>query len=138
MDKELLSNPSGYIYLASPYSSLEPATVEARYKMALKMAAKLTAQGYTVFSPIVHSHPMSEFEKLPATWEFWQEFDRAFIAAASQLWVLCLPGWADSVGVAAELKIAMQYDLPVYYVTPDTISPAGFRFVRVTEALTFN
>jgi hypothetical protein len=49
------------------------------FDLANKVSAKLMNEGYIVFSPISHSHPIAESQKLPGTWDFWQKFDEAFI-----------------------------------------------------------
>ena len=72
-------------------------------------------QGAVVYSPIVHSHPITERFKLPVTWEFWAHFDRSMIQRADALEVLMLPGWCRSVGVNAEIDFARGLGLPITF-----------------------
>jgi len=47
-----------------------------RYRAACRAAAELTQASHVVISPVVHSHPLTEFE-LPTGWEFWHRIDLA-------------------------------------------------------------
>jgi hypothetical protein len=59
------------IYLACPYTHPNPAVREQRFEAACVATASLMRSGKTVFSPIVHSHPLVHYG-LPIEWEFWQ------------------------------------------------------------------
>lgn len=94
---------------------------QARYELVVQHAAFMWSEGLTTFSPIAHSHPIALLFRDPeggGTWEQWAEFDRAIIAACSELWVLMLPGWRESVGVAAEVEYARSLGLPVKHIEP--------------------
>jgi hypothetical protein len=104
------------IYLASPYSHPDPTIKEARFEAACRVAANLMRRGELVFSPIAHSHPIAVCGGIPGSWECWQAFDEIMINACSELRVLMLPGWSDSVGVAAEVAIAERLGKPVKYM----------------------
>jgi len=121
---EMSRRPSSLVYLASPYTHIQPEVMEARYQAALEKTAQLTRQGAAVFSPIVHSHPMGLAFNLPQDWSFWERVDRAFIAQCSELLVLCLPGWEQSTGVRAEIAIAHQLGIPVRMLPADLAAAA--------------
>lgn len=104
------------IYLASPYSHPDPAVREGRFHEACKMAAVLMREGYLVFSPIAHSHPLAAGWGLPLVFDYWEAFDRRMIAACDELHVLQLPGWQESTGVQAEMEIAFELGKPVIYI----------------------
>ena len=103
-----------YIYLASPYTGDE----ENRYKAALAYLAKKTKEGQILFSPIVHSHPMSVEHDMSGAFDFWEEIDYTFIDACDHVRVLCLPGWEKSKGVMKELIYAQEIGKGVEYVDP--------------------
>ena len=86
------------IYLAAPYSHQDPAVMEARFQAANHAAAALMRQGYLVFSPISHTHPIAVLGGLPRDWDYWDRFDRAMLATCSRLVVLMLDGWRVSPG----------------------------------------
>ena len=116
--KEILqyyTEPS-LIYLASPYSHPDKKIMRKRYEHALRCTAFIMSNGVLVFSPIVHSHPISEKYNLPCGWDFWERFDTRLISASDQVWVLKLDGWRTSVGVQAEIKIAEKADKPIRYL----------------------
>lgn len=104
------------IYLACPYTCRNnPNTSEARYKIATIVAGSLM-KDYVVFSPLTHSHPVSELGLAPHfDWDFWQRQDFAMIRKADEFWVLTIPGWQKSVGVQDELKLATELGKPINY-----------------------
>ncbi len=66
-------------------------------------------EGVNVFSPITHSFNVEGCGDLPCEWEFWQEIDRQFIEDwADELWIFMQDGWSQSVGVLAEIEIAIK------------------------------
>jgi len=91
------------IYLASPYSDDDPAVREQRFQQVCEYAAECLRDGIHVFSPIAHAHSIYG---LPSDWQFWQDYDREWIQICSELWVLKLPGWKDSLGVMEEILFA--------------------------------
>lgn len=105
------------IYLACPYSHQDPAVRIERFGQANQYAAKLMAAGLFVFSPISHSHPIAE-HGLPTGWNYWEQYDRAFLEACGVLVVLTIDGWMESTGVAAEVAIMQAMRKPIYYLTP--------------------
>jgi nucleoside 2-deoxyribosyltransferase len=105
------------IYLASPYSHPDPDVREQRYRAACRAAAELIQAGHIVFSPVIHSHPLTEFG-LPTGWEFWQRLDLALLERCDELVVLKLEGWEESVGVQAEIRTALELRKPVLHWDP--------------------
>jgi nucleoside 2-deoxyribosyltransferase len=106
------------IYLASPYSHADPAVREARYQAACRATAVLLKAVFVVFSPIVHSHPLVEFE-LPTGWDFWERIDRAYLARCDEVVVLMLDGWRESTGVRPEIAVARELSRPVRFLGVD-------------------
>jgi len=109
------------IYLASPYSHPDQAVEQARFDAVCQAAAALMRRGHLVFSPIAHSHAIARFG-LPTDWAFWQRYDRAFLAWCDELWVLTLPGWEQSAGVQAEMRIAREMGKPVRLIDAVTLT----------------
>lgn len=104
------------IYLASPYYHKDPQIREERFKAVCKKAGELMNQGYFVYSPIAHSHPIACQCKLPKDWKFWEQYDVEYIKWVDEVWILMLPGWTESVGIKAEIGIAEEMDKLVRYV----------------------
>ena len=108
------------IYLACPYSDPDPEVRERRFRAVNAKAGELMAKGFLVFSPISHTHPIAVQCELPKGWEFWAAYDRTFIEWCEEVHVLMLDGWQKSVGVKAEIRIAMELKLnkPVFFIEP--------------------
>jgi len=103
------------IYLASPYTSDNPAVRQQRFEAACCAAAAMIRQGQTVFSPIAHSHAICAFG-VPVDWRFWSRHDRRYLEACDEVAVLMLDGWQESVGVQVEISIARELGKPVTYL----------------------
>ena len=106
------------IYLACPYSHKDKHIQLQRFNSVNFAAAKLMKENLTIFSPISMSHPIAE-HGLPTNWEYWKEFDEVFLSLSEKLIVLKLPGWTKSKGVAGEIKIAKNLNIPIEYLEKD-------------------
>lgn len=108
----------GFIYLASPYS-LYPHGMESAFREAAQATADLIKAGYRCFSPIVHSHVVSNVGNIdPLDCAMWLEQDEPFMEAAAGIVVLMLDGWQDSVGVAYEINRFAAMDKPIVLMVP--------------------
>ena len=105
------------IYLASPYTRPDPAGRQWRFEAASRATARMIREGMFVFSPVVHSHPLTR-HRLPGDWDFWQRYDRAHLVRCNEFMVLALDGWRESKGVQAEMAIATELSMPVRMVEP--------------------
>ena len=104
------------IYLASPYSHADPEVMEDRFRRVCAVASRLMLQGLHIFSPIAHCHPIAVTGGLPKGWEFWGSYDKDIISKCDRFLVLRLPGWEESKGVQAEIKIWEEMGGTVEYV----------------------
>lgn len=109
------------IYLASPYSDPAPEVRRGRYLEACEFAATAARRGYCVISPIAHWHPVAELHALPTDALWWEKSNMQLLRHCAEVWVLCLPGWQNSVGVKHELAMAEKLHIPVSYVLPEEI-----------------
>ena len=112
-------------YLASPYSHVTQEKRILRFIQARSAVIRLAKQGTIVFSPIVYSHQLAQY--IGVIFEPWREFDLAIIDAASELWVLTLDGWRESVGVTAEIEYATSLGKPVRYIDHVTLAISDTR-----------
>lgn len=104
------------LYLAIPYAN---APFE-NFKKANYWAAHFMMKGYSVFSPISHSHSIqSQSEKqgisLPHTHEFWMNQDLPFLECCDMMIVICEKGWGKSKGVQSEIQHAKKFNIPLIY-----------------------
>ena len=106
-------------YLAIPYSSDNALIREYRFQLANKIAAKLMNNGYLVFSPISHTHPIAIAGNLPKDWEYWKNFDKAYLNYCHKIIIIMAEGWKESKGVQGEIEIAKELGLEIEYIEPE-------------------
>ena len=104
------------IYLASPYYHKDPKVRESRFIAACKKAGELMNQGYFIYCPIAHSHPIAVQCELPKDWSFWEQYDTEYIKWVNEVWVVMIPGWDQSTGIKAETEIAEKMGKPVRFI----------------------
>jgi hypothetical protein len=105
------------IYLCAPYTSPDPDVIKKRVELVNKKAAELMDGGYNVFSPISHSHPISEYTKADALeHDFWLNQDLPFMEWCEEVWVYILDGWRESKGIKREITEAYNLFKPVRYI----------------------
>ncbi len=107
---------SAVVYLASPYSHPDVQVRDARFHAVCRVAAMLSAAGVLVYAPIAHGHAIALAGQLPTDFAYWEALDRAMLAACGRVVVVTLPGWENSVGVQAEIRIATAMGLPIRYL----------------------
>jgi len=103
------------LYLAVPYSHPEAGVRHDRFVKVNLAAAALMRQGFLVFSPISHGHPICSAGALPGSWQYWENVSRAILQLCKLLIVLQLDGWEDSTGVVNEIRIAKELGIPIEY-----------------------
>lgn len=107
------------VYLASPYSHYDPLVREARFRAAAACCAAMLARGVHVLSPVVYGHPVALAGGHDTDWQTWRDLDLDILWRCDTLAVLTLPGWRESVGVAAEIAEAKRCRMTVEYVDAD-------------------
>jgi len=116
------------LYLASPYSAKghDPNSPEAghirqeRYETICKVAARMMEQGFHIFCPIAHSHPIEKIGMVDIkNGDWWLEQDYAILQHCREMWVCMLPGWQDSYGINQEILFAQKHGIPVSYIYPE-------------------
>lgn len=102
------------IYLASNYSHPDAVVRELRYRAALDFTQKKIAKGIVCFSPIVYGRAMEE--QLGTDYLSWKTFNDGMMQCCAEVWVLRLPGWRESRGVAYEIDYAFHLGKPVIHI----------------------
>ncbi len=115
----------GLTYLASPYSviwniskQMAAKVRQRRFKEVCKKAADMMKDGYKIFCPIAHSHPI-EVIGMPGelqSGDFWMGQDLEVLKHCARLVVFRMEGWNESSGVKREIEFAEQNGIPVYYI----------------------
>lgn len=107
------------IYLSSPYTHDDPFVRSVRFLESARACAWILGKlRLVVFGAIAHSEAFNHY-KLPMEWEFWAEFDTVYINRCKEVWVLCIPGYTNSMGVNAEIKIARNLGRKIVYMIPN-------------------
>jgi hypothetical protein len=102
-------------YLAAPYTDSDPTIVADRIERLCKTDAKLMKKGIFTVSPLL-KHFIIQHEALPGDWEYWRDYSAALLCGVDRVFVLTLPGWKESVGVQAEIRLATDVGIPVFYI----------------------
>ena len=88
---------------------------EKRFEAVCEAAAALFRRGFLVFSPIAHTHPIAK-HGIALGWTFWQSYDREHIGNCSQVWVLTLDGWKESIGLSHEIEMFKEAGKPIHWL----------------------
>lgn len=92
------------VYLATPYTKYLPG-IDAAFRDAAALAARLLKLGVRVYSPIAHCHPMAQFGGIdPKDHSIWLPYQEVMMAKADVLLVAQLEGWRESHGIDHEIK----------------------------------
>jgi hypothetical protein len=94
----------GLIYIATAYSHPLSPVMTSRYWKVTEFAAAGINEGFVLYSPITHCHPMARKFKMPKDFQFWRDFNHRMIDNCTEMVVLQLPGWEDSKGVKDEME----------------------------------
>lgn len=107
------------IYIASPYSSSDLTLVEQRYRRVCFFVEHLIDRNYVAFSPIVYCHPFAMRLNLSADALTWAAFNVSMLRRADAMFVLKLPGWAESRGVKSEITLCKLINIPITFFEPE-------------------
>lgn len=105
-----------FTYVAAPLKHENKSVEEARIRLANLYTTVLLEQGRIVYCPIVYSYcfkPLGLCLPIPET--TWIAHSIYMMAAANDLLVLEIPGYKESIGVAAEIAYAELYSIPIEY-----------------------
>ena len=102
----------GFKYVASPYWHPEEQIRRARARAAMAAVTELIEQHINVFSPVVYSAVIQEKSGFRPP-EGWYSFDLNFLAQASGMIILEIPGWKKSRGVLIETAYAQGREMPI-------------------------
>lgn len=111
-----------HIYLAAPYRGT-PAEIQERMGIFSRVCRLLRLQGHFVTTPLLHHYT---FDGADIDGDYWLEYSEELLRrlldspyTTAALYLLQLPGWDKSSGVAKELSVAAQHGIPVYIVDKD-------------------
>ena len=112
----------GLCYLATPYTNY-PDGHEQAFIDASKLVARMIIAGFSVFSPIVHTHSVAVHGNLNKTdHNFWLGVDDDFMIVSKTLLIAQMKSWEESDGIERELKRFKELEKKYYYLDPETLS----------------
>jgi hypothetical protein len=106
-------------YLTGPYSHPDLAVRCLRFNQMNIIAGKLMKDGYHIFSPISHWHPIAEAVFLYTDPRLWESYNLSVLDRCTRLVVAMLPGWAASEEIHLELEFAKSINLPIIQLDPE-------------------
>ncbi len=111
-------NKEESIYLAIPYSW----NPDVAFKIANEVAAKLMHEGYVVFSPVSHSHPIASFLSSDDRYshKFWMKQDLTMLPFYKTVMFVIIGSEGmklidDSLGCQSEMREAIKLNKPIKY-----------------------
>lgn len=122
---------NGLWYFGHPYTCYDIVPQkyliqEAQYQLCLQRTIKLIEAGWTVFSPIVHSHPIqlnslgllchSRRDDMDLH-RFMMNIDLVILRETNFCGLILAPGWEDSKGCNTEEEIFVNEQKPVLNYT---------------------
>ena len=96
------------IYIASPYSHPDPTVMQRRFEEVERFTAWCLKRDLIAISPIVYGHEMAKKHELPTDAAWWARFNHRLFNQCTLMYLLQLPGWRESKGVALELEWAKE------------------------------
>jgi hypothetical protein len=106
------------IYLAAPYSDPDRSIRERRMRNVELALAYYSKLGVNITSPLLMHHCLNTSIKLPSDFKFWQSLCRAYWDVCSEMIVLELPGWSESIGLQTEIRWARDSGKPLTFIHP--------------------
>jgi hypothetical protein len=109
-------------YLACPYTHPEADVRNAREAEATKATAFLIKNlQVAVYSPITHGHRIADHlpSDLRTHSDFWLDQCLPILRKCACMYILQIPGWEKSSGIAKELVVADEYKLALFSLIPE-------------------
>ncbi len=112
------------IYLAGPFTHDDHIVMHDRAHQHACFLLHCDGLGVDAYSPITHWDPVTRGRGLLDTPEAWRRRSIAMLRLASELWVLKLPGWEQSVGTKLEIREAGRLGIKIRYFHPENFREA--------------
>jgi len=103
------------IYLAAPYYHKNSDITQERMEKVYAVASELMLRGRHVTTPLFMHEVVDRFE-LPGDFEYWKAYCFDILKRCDEMHILCLPGWAESRGIKAEIEFCREHNIPIVNV----------------------
>lgn len=104
------------IFISSPYSHNDKTVEQERFNEACAYAAYLFSENRTAISPLIIGHSILKYARLPSDYEFWKNYSLELLKTCSEIHVLRLTGWEESIGVQDEIRFAVEHNIDIHYI----------------------
>ena len=115
------------IYLAAPYRGT-PEQIQARMLVVAAFARWTRCQGHFVVSPLFQHWTFDPAHEEVGDGQYWLDLSESMLRDVArkpddaELWVLLLPGWEQSTGLAKEIEVSDEVGIRMrYFPAPETI-----------------
>lgn len=107
-----------YIYLSTHYGHASPAEVQQQSILINRTACWYVQKGIAIFSPISMGEPLVFATNTQLNQKCWEKLCKVFIANATEVHVIKIPGYKESAQVKKEIAYANLCGVPVKYKDP--------------------
>lgn len=122
-----------FVFVATPYRAF-PGSLDDAWEAAVQSLLPFKKAKIAAVSPIVLWHQVAIQGGLDPHDMAWAEMNRPLLLSSSAVVVVQLPGWTRSDGIDAEVKLAKENGIPIYYAPPGEM-PAGLIGQFTVEAM---
>ena len=109
------------VYVSGPYSANNITGILANMKRGIEISAQLLGVGLAPFCPWLDYHYSLHVSGL--TVEDYYRYSLSWLSVSHCLYVL--NGWEKSKGTLAEIKLAKQLKIPIYYESETSLNQLG-------------
>jgi hypothetical protein len=103
------------VYVAAPYSNVQDKEhLMNTIAVVCGQYMKDNPGEYTI-TGLVHHYACQHHSDLGTDWNFWKDFCVEFLRRCDKMLVIKFPGWESSHGVAEEIRVANELNIPVVY-----------------------
>jgi len=122
-EEHLPLHADAVVYMAMPYSvgNADPVVRACRYNFSCDLAAKLLETGFYVFSPITHSHPISQCMNNSKHHDFWLKQDEVYMDMCETVFIYSGLDeiWRNSDGIDYEIDYMRKSNKPIRLFTEE-------------------
>lgn len=102
-------------YVSAPYGNA--VDKNERMKIITHHSSSCLKRDEYIICPLTMGHEFIKHNELPYSSEWWLNWCIALLSKCTEMDVLCIEGWKESVGVTAEIDFAEKNKIKINYIT---------------------